>query len=942
MFARNSYIIITISLLSLQVVSMDTPIFAADNTVALVLPWETIAQKYSEDLPFCSKAIADKDKEPQAEDNETLDSEPRQDFILDPKESVKFILPQEIAGEVSLPKIEVHSRRWQQEGWQDIRMINTPIDPNGIVTIPSPDQEGLYEFTFNTTNKTGDPKRSAIYAIICNNWKKDMLAFCRNLKDKIESNPDPRLIYSSIVISHIDHTMDIASNATFVSCKVLEALTAAVGSGKDFEGGQIPDLVVGLNKIRLRRFSGGPIAEFALLIPFDYDDSKKWPLFVHVDPRRWSVGKYANSEGMIDLWWHTISHKDMQWKEYQTILSVIKEKLNIDEERVYLDGACGNGLAAMALALNHPDRWAECSISLGNSYRHLAGNALNLPTVFVKGGGYGEYHQLVNYYDFAVKCFEYYGCRHFISSKTMGIIHARGTVLPEAVREHSPQRVLLLCETLQHNKAYWLQIDGRCDENILASIDATIAGQTIYVEINNVDAYSINLKHALLDVTRPIDIVEIPDLTYENFTAKNTLSDQNPFFFVKNDHVRRYHCNLSAVDSTGKAWGYINDDDIQPVINDDLTFFRKPSRYHDAKYIKTSRLSGPIGDTFTDAYAVIYGTTGEDIDFIDRSKHFAEQIAGGAPCVEDVNSSEDLINSHNLILIGTPESNRLMAQIAGELPIQIKDGIILADGKSFNYKDMGFILVYPNPMNPVRYVVVFYANSVRAVSQIAKALSQVKKICPADVGIYEVTDNNGIKWHVLEKFDTLWGWHSQYGDILATVEREHPKWKWRQWLARAIRKQLDTDVVICEDHFKFAEAAFPTRITHRGLFNTFKNDWIVKIRLDGRSLRELLMVPFNNISRRSVAAPVIDGVSMIKLGGNAAEKTISINELVADQIYTAAFPYRCINGQRLGLVLRDYEIVDQHYLVPLLEDYLKHPNNGDIDKQLDDIRINIF
>ena len=919
---------------------MDTPIFAADNTVALVLPWETIVQKYSEGLPFCSKAIAGKDKKPQAGDYENSNIIPMRNFIFEPKESVKFILQQEIAGEISSPKIEVHSRRWQQEGWQDIKMINMPNDPNRIVTIPGPVQEGLYEFTLNTTNKTGDPKRSAIYAIVCNNWKKDMLAFCRNLKDEIESNPDPQLIYSSIVISHIDHTMDIVSNATFVSCKVLGALSAAVGSRKDFEGGQSPDLVVGLNKIRLRRFPGGPIAEFAVLIPLDYDDSKKWPLFVHVDPRRWRVGKYSNSEGMIDLWWHTISHKDMQWKEYQVILSLIKEKINIDEDRIYLDGGCGNGLAAMALALNYPDRWAKCSISMGNSYRHLAGNALNLPLVFVKGGHNED--RLVSYYDFAVKCFEYYGCRHFISSRTASTARARGTNLSEAIREHDPQRVLLLCETLQHNKAYWLQIDGRCDENILASIEATVAGQTIYVKFNNVDAYSINLKHAPLNITRPIDIVEIPDLLYENFTAKNTLSDRNPFFFVKNDRVRRYHCNLNAVDSAGKARGYINDDDIQAVINDGLTFSRKPSRYQGAKYIKTSWLSGPIRDAFTDAYVVIYGTTGEDIDFLDRSKHFAEQIACGAPCIEDVNSSEDLINSHNLILIGTPETNRLLARIAGELPVQIKDGIILADGKSFNYKDMGFMLVYPNPLNSNRYVVVFYANSVRAVSQIAKALSQVKKICPADVGIYEVTSDNGIKWHVLEKFDTLWDWHSQYGDILATVEREHPKWKRRQWLAKAIRKQLDTDVVICEDHFKFAEAAFPTRITRRGLFNTFKNDWIVKIRLDGRSLRELLMVPFNNISRRSVAAPVIDGVSMIKLGGDAAEKTISINELVADQIYTAAFPYRCINGQRLGLVLRDYEIVDQHYLVPLLEDYLKRPRNGDIDKQLDDIRMNIF
>ena len=266
MFAKNSYIIITISLLSLQVVTMDTPIFAADNTVALVLPWETIAQKYSEGLPFRSKAIDGKDKKPQAGGYENSNIIPMRNFVFEPKEPIKFLLPREIIGKVFLSKIKIYFRRWQQEGWQDSKTINTAIDPNRIVTIPGPVQEGLYEFAFHTTNKTGDPKRGDNYVIICNNWKKDMLTFCRNLKDEIESNPDPQLIYSSIVISHIDHTMDIVSNATFVSCKILEALTTTVGSRKDFKGGQSPDLVIGLNKIRIRRFPGGPIADLTMRV----------------------------------------------------------------------------------------------------------------------------------------------------------------------------------------------------------------------------------------------------------------------------------------------------------------------------------------------------------------------------------------------------------------------------------------------------------------------------------------------------------------------------------------------------------------------------------------------------------------------------------------------------------------------------------------------------
>ena len=46
------------------------------------------------------------------------------------------------------------------------------------------------------------------------NWKKDILAFCRSLKEEIEANPDPQLIHSSISVSHFDHTMEVISKAS--------------------------------------------------------------------------------------------------------------------------------------------------------------------------------------------------------------------------------------------------------------------------------------------------------------------------------------------------------------------------------------------------------------------------------------------------------------------------------------------------------------------------------------------------------------------------------------------------------------------------------------------------------------------------------------------------------------------------------------------------------
>ncbi|GAI00456.1 unnamed protein product, partial [marine sediment metagenome] len=59
--------------------------------------------------------------------------------------------------------------------------------------------------------------------------------------------------------------------------------------------------------------------------------------------------------GLIDVWWHTVSHKGLRWKDYRAFMRVIEQKLNIDKNRIYVNGECGNGIPAMALALNYPD-----------------------------------------------------------------------------------------------------------------------------------------------------------------------------------------------------------------------------------------------------------------------------------------------------------------------------------------------------------------------------------------------------------------------------------------------------------------------------------------------------------------------------------------------------------------------------------------------------------
>ncbi len=61
------------------------------------------------------------------------------------------------------------------------------------------------------------------HAIVCENWKKDLLAFCRHSKQRIELNPDAELIRSSLAVSHWDHVMGLASESRALTGGILGA-----------------------------------------------------------------------------------------------------------------------------------------------------------------------------------------------------------------------------------------------------------------------------------------------------------------------------------------------------------------------------------------------------------------------------------------------------------------------------------------------------------------------------------------------------------------------------------------------------------------------------------------------------------------------------------------------------------------------------------------------
>jgi hypothetical protein len=853
------------------------PLLAANSNAGgqiNILPWEIIAEKFDAKEPFCTA---------KSKDEKTIN------FALNPDAlTITYPFKSKIPREQTEAELDLSV--WQQGQWTDLPPLTVQIEANSIKVDGNAIADGFYNLSI-VFDRNDVGKEDNFCAVVSIDWKKDLFAWCLKNKEQIETNPDSQLIHSSIVVSHFDNLMERAGKPE-LSKKILSFLLKSIKTKVDFEEGNCPDFVTGLNKIRLKRYKGSPVAEFVIRIPEDYDNSIKCPIFLHPDPqRRGDNVNYSSGTGFIDIWWHFPFPMGFEWKDYKFLLGVLDEKLNFDAERIYVNGICGNAISTMALALNHPDEWAECSMELGNSYRHLAGNALNLPLIYTKEGEQHNQAPLEGYYNFAVECFKYYGCKHFKHSKTQNIEQTRGNSTPEIVREHSPQRVLYTTESLGNPKAYWVRIDGREDENFPGTIDASVNGQAIFVKTDNVDAYSLDLTQTPIDVSKPVEVIE----------------NNKSIGFAKNKF-----------------------------------FSSKSEKYTGADLIKNVRLHGPVWDAFTDAYVVVWGTHSKNKEFCKTSEETAVSLANGGPCFADINMTEELVNEHNLIFVGVKESNVWLSKIYKELPLQINESSLVANGRCWTGRDMGFILIYPNPLNPERYAAVFSATSTVAMSNISDAYSQMKSLNPADVGIFEVVEENKLKWHILEKFNSVWNWHDEWEQVLAETNKKHLKWKWHQWAAQIIKEQLNADIVICEDVFKFEDSSLSGHLTYRDLFNNLNNDWIVKIMLNGKNLKEMPAAPFTNISRMEVVAPVICGVSFVKGEYNNKEATLLLNELENDKNYTVALPYKAVNGERMGVVLKDYKITGEYYQVSLLRDYLCKNKDLDVDAQLDSLKLNIF
>jgi hypothetical protein len=130
---------------------------------------------------------------------------------------------------------------------------------------------------------------------------------------------------------------------------------------------------------------------------------------------------------------------------------------------------------------------------------------------------------------------------------------------------------------------------------------------------------------------------------------------------------------------------------------------------------KRPGLCGPIDHALVDKF-VFVRPSGKPLNAVvgawakgelAHATSFWRQVyRGDAPVKDDTAISDDDIKSSNLILWGDPSSNAVMARIIAKLPIQWSAAGITVGKTTYSAADHAPILIFPNPLNPKRYVVI--------------------------------------------------------------------------------------------------------------------------------------------------------------------------------------------------------------------------------------------
>jgi hypothetical protein len=418
-------------------------------------------------------------------------------------------------------------------------------------------------------------------------------------------------------------------------------------------------------------------------------------------------------------------------------LEHVQKHYPIDENRIVMRGFSMGGAACWQFAAHYPGLWAAAAPGAGFSETadflkvfqkeavqptwyeqklyHMydctdyAGNFYNCPVVAYSG----EIDSQKQAADMMAAAMKKEGLKlvHLIGPKTGHRYHAetkqelnhRIDKIVSVGRNPVPTRVRFTTWTLRYNECLWVRVDGLEKHWAKATVNAALVSEDpdvdVEVKTKNVSALTLQIAPGMCPLDNLEPTVSIDD---QELKAAPVLSDRS-----WTAHFRK----------KGDNWEVADKD-------------------NDGTLRKRHGLQGPIDDAFMDSFLIVRPTgkplnekvgSWVEAEMKRAIAHWRSQFRGEARVKDDNDVTEADIASHHLVLWGDPSSNKMLAKITSQLPIRWNADKVQVGKDSFDSSHHAPVLIYPNPLNPQRYVVLNsgftfrdydYLNNARQVSKL--------------------------------------------------------------------------------------------------------------------------------------------------------------------------------------------------------------------------------
>jgi predicted peptidase len=425
-------------------------------------------------------------------------------------------------------------------------------------------------------------------------------------------------------------------------------------------------------------------------------------------------------------------------------LAAVKRQYNIDENRISVRGFSMGGAATWQFGTHYAGLWAAVAPGAGfaESAQYLK---LNLTGENAPSWWEQKLFHLYDATDYAVNLFNtstvaYNGeidpqkqaadvmeralaeeglrLRRIIGPKTGHSYQADAKVeidqildtIVERGRDPYPRSVRFTTWTLAYNRMKWVIIDGLGKHWERTRLNAEIEGNSIVkIETVNVSAFTLEMGAGGC----PLNIASkaTVNIDGQKLAVNGPLSDRS-----WQVHFRK----------TGNQWA--------------VTESAVASGLH-----KRHGLQGPVDDAFLDSFIFVTPTgtplapdTGQWVASEQKRAipEWRRHFRGDAPVRKDTEITDTEIATSNLILWGDPGSNKILARIADKLPVKWTAEAVVVGRQRYPAATHVPILIYPNPLNPGKYIVLNSSFTFREADYLSNA-RQTPKL--PDYAIVDIT-----------------------------------------------------------------------------------------------------------------------------------------------------------------------------------------------------------